>query len=208
LVIFLGKIKGIIDFSGLPKAMKQNSKLSGYGYHGSLFGVLSTAFSKLQAPTAQVAVRTEGTQDILGGRDEQTTQIGIARLGDTQLGIVIAGLIASGDEADGRTDLPAPAEVFGLFKREDEGKRSEWPHTADPTEQLGLWIAFTAKLFGFMVIGFDLLGEGSDAVEDRHQSRSKRFGDIMGDFVGEAVCGARGQSRARGFYYITGMVDE
>ncbi len=29
--MFLGKIKGIIDFSGLPKVVEQNSKLSGNG---------------------------------------------------------------------------------------------------------------------------------------------------------------------------------
>jgi hypothetical protein len=73
--MFPGKIKGIIDFSGLPKAVEQNSKLSGNGNHGSLFGVLASTFGEFQAPAAQIAVGTEGTQDILGGRDEQTTQI-------------------------------------------------------------------------------------------------------------------------------------
>jgi hypothetical protein len=105
---------------------------------------------------------------------------------------VIAGLIASGDEADGRTDLPAPAEAIGLFKREDEGQRSEWTHAADPAEQLGLWVVFAAKLFALLVIGFDLLSEGSDGVEDRVQSRSKGVGYVGCGFVSEAVCRARG----------------
>jgi hypothetical protein len=208
LVMFLGEIKGIIDFSGLPEAVKQNSKLPGNSNYGSLFSVLASTFCELQAPATQIAVGTEGTQDILGRGDKQTTQIGIARLGDTQLGIVIAGLIASGDEADGRTDLPAPAEAIGLFKREDEGQGSEWTHTPDPAEQLCLWVAFAAKLFDLLVIGFDLLGEGSDGVEDEGQSRSKGLRDIRSDFVSEAFCCARGQTRARGFDDIAGMVDE
>lgn len=124
----------------------------------------------------------------MGGRDEQTTQIGIASLSDAQLRVFIAGLISPRDKAQSWTHLPAPAEAIGIFKCEDEGQGSEWAHAADPTEQLGLWVAFAAKLFDLLVIGFDLLGEGSDGVEERRQSRSKRLGDVRGDFVSEAVC--------------------
>ena len=60
LVIFLGKIRGIIDFSGLPQAVEQNSKLPGDTNDGSIFGILASTFCELQAPAPQVAVGSKG----------------------------------------------------------------------------------------------------------------------------------------------------
>jgi hypothetical protein len=97
---------------------------------------------------------------------------------------------------------------MGVFKGEDEGQGSEWSHAADTTEELGLRVAFAAKIFVLSVIGFDLLGEGSDGVDDRRQSRSKGLGDVGGGFVCKAVCGARGQARTRGFDDVAGVIDE
>jgi hypothetical protein len=81
--MFLGKIKGIIDFSGLPKVVEQNSKLSGNGNDSSLFSVLASPFGQLQTPSSQIAIGSKRPQDVLDGRDEQATQEGIASLGDT-----------------------------------------------------------------------------------------------------------------------------
>ncbi len=118
--MFSGKIKGIIDFSGLPKTVEQNSKLSGNGNDRSLFSVLASPFGQLQSPTSQVTVRSEGTEDVLGEGDEQATQEGIASLGDSQLRVMVAGLIPSGDQTDCGSDLPALPEGH----RDDVRKRS------------------------------------------------------------------------------------
>jgi hypothetical protein len=84
---------------------------------------------------------------------------------------LITGLVSARDKAQNWTYLPAPAEAIGILKREDEGQGSEWSHAADTTEELGFWVGLAAKLLGLSVIGFDLLGEGSDGVEDGRQSR-------------------------------------
>jgi len=116
--MFSGKIEGIIDFSGLPKTVEQNSKLSGNGNDSSLFSVLASPFGQLQAPTSQVTVRSEGTENVLGGGDEQATQEFIAslpartpgRCGDSQLRVMVAGLIPSGDQTDCGSDIAALPE--------------------------------------------------------------------------------------------------
>ncbi len=190
--MFSGKIEGVIDLARLPQMVEQDSQFSGNGNDGSLFGVLPTAFREPQAPATQIAIGAEWAQDILGGGNEQPTQVGIACLGDAQLGVTISGLIASRDEADGRTDLPASAEAVWVFKRKDESQGGERAHAADPAEQLGLRVALAAKRFNLLVVGLDLMGEGSDGVENRCQSGLKGLRDVRSDFVSEAICCARG----------------
>jgi len=203
-----GKIEGVVDFTGLPEVVKQHSQLPGDTDYSSLFSVLPSSFGQLQAPAAQVAIGSKRPENVLCGGDQQSAKEGITGLGNVELGVVIAGLISARDKPQRRTDLPAPAEAIGLFKGEDEGQGSEWSHAADTTEEFGLRVAFAAKLFVLSVIGYDLLGEGSDGVDDRRQSRSKGLGDVRGDFVSEAVCCARWQTRSRGFDDVAGMVDE
>ena len=70
MVILLRLIEGVIGFSGFPEMVKQDSQFSGNRDDSSLFGVLAAAFSKLKPPATQVAVRTEGAQDIVSGVDQ------------------------------------------------------------------------------------------------------------------------------------------
>ena len=129
--MFPGKIEGIIDFSGLPKTVEQNSKLSGNGNDSSLFSVLASPFGQLQAPTSQVTVRSEGTEDVLGGGDEQATQEFIASLGDSQLRVMVAGLIPSGDQTDCGSDIAALEEAFWILKREEISQSGDGSNATD-----------------------------------------------------------------------------
>ena len=104
--MFSGKIEGIIDFSGLPKAVEQNSKLSGNGNDGSLFSVLASPFGQLQAPTSQIAIGSKRPENVLCGGHQQAAQVGVSGLGDSQLRVMVAGLIPSGDQTDCGSDLP------------------------------------------------------------------------------------------------------
>ena len=121
---------------------------------------------------------------------------------------MITGLIAPRDEAQCRTDFPAHAEAIGVFKCKDEGEGSERAHAADLTEQPGLRVAFAAELFVRLVIGFDLLGEGDDGVDDGCQSGSKGLGDVRSDFVSEAISGAGRQTSTGALHDAASMVDE
>lgn len=120
--MFLGKIKGIIDFSSLPKAVEQNCKLSGNGNDGSLFGILATPFGELEPPATKVTIRSEGTQDVLSGTDEQLAEERVTGFSDAELRVVVARLISTWDEAQGGTDLTAFWETTGVFDGEDKSQ--------------------------------------------------------------------------------------
>jgi hypothetical protein len=56
----------------------------------------------------------------MGGVDKELPKVGIASLGDVELGVLIAGLITSWDKPKGGTDLTALAKATGIFKGQDE----------------------------------------------------------------------------------------
>src|SRR3970282_411541 len=100
-------VERVVDLSILPEAMQQNCELPGHGHHSSLLGVLASPFGQHQPPGAQLAFGAEGTEDVLSGVDQQTSEIGIAGLGDAQLGVAGAGLICSGAEPNCGAHLTA-----------------------------------------------------------------------------------------------------
>ena len=92
-------VERVIDLTGLPEMMEQDGQLSGDGDDSSPFCIFPSAFSKLQAPTAQVAIRSKGSQDVLSGSHEQAAQVRVSGLGDAQLRVVSSRLISPRDEA-------------------------------------------------------------------------------------------------------------
>ena len=115
-------IERIINLPGLPEMMEQDGQLPGDGDDSSPFCVFPSSFSQLQAPTAQVAVGTERTQDVLGGSDEQAAQISVSGLRDAQLRIATSRLISTRDEAESWLYLPALPEALRIFQRKDLGQ--------------------------------------------------------------------------------------
>jgi len=182
-----GKIKGIIDFSGLPKAVEQNSKLSGNGNDGSIFGVLASTFCELQAPAAKIAVGTEGTQDVVRRANQQSAQEGVAGLGDRELRVAVAGLVASRDEPEGGSDLPALSEAAGVLESQHKGQGGERSHAADLLQRAGLGVLRLAEGFDLAVVGSDLLGESGDHFKEREQRGAQGVWDRGLHLLGEAM---------------------
>ena len=114
-------IERVIDLTRLPQMVEQDGQFPGHRNHGSSFCVLTTAFGKLEAPTAKIAVRTEGPEDILSRTDKQSTQVAVSGLGNSQLRVMIPGLVTFWYETKCRTDLAALLEAAWLFKGEDVG---------------------------------------------------------------------------------------
>jgi hypothetical protein len=127
-------MQGIIDLTGFPQMVKQDGEL--------------------QAPAAQVTIGSDWTQDVLGGTDKQAAQVGISEFCDAELGVLVTRLVTIGNEAQGGADIPALVEAIGVLKGEDISESGDWTHTADPSQQLSLWVVFATEFFGLLVIGF------------------------------------------------------
>ena len=106
------------------------------------------------------------------GSNQQAAQVGVSSLGDSQLGVLITGLISARHQAQGRTDFPAPAEAIRGFQGEDVAQGGECPHAADGAEELCFRVLILAEPLDLFVEFMDLMGERADGFEDGEQSRA------------------------------------
>jgi len=97
----------------------------------------------------------------VGGAD-QPPQEHVARFGDAELGVALAGLFPAGNEPEGRPQVTALGEAAGIFEGEHKGQGGEGRHAADLLERAGLWVLGLAEGFDLAIVGPDLLSEGGD----------------------------------------------
>ena len=77
-----------------PKTQQQYGEFSRHRHRGPLLCPRCSILRQHQAISAQSALPTEGTEDVLRGANEQSAQVGVATFGDAQLWIALPTLIA------------------------------------------------------------------------------------------------------------------
>ena len=76
----------------------------------------------MQAPLSQGRVSSLWSKDVVGTLDQKTSEVGVAGLGDTELGIVISGLTAFRLEPEVTTHVSALLERLLASQGEYEGE--------------------------------------------------------------------------------------
>jgi hypothetical protein len=92
--------------------MEQNGQLARYRDHGLALGLLAASCRQMQAPLPEGRVPSMRSEDVVRTLDQQTSEIGVASLGDTELWIVFAGLTASWSQAEISAQVTTSAEAF------------------------------------------------------------------------------------------------
>jgi hypothetical protein len=82
-------VQWLVHFSAHPQVMQQHRQLSGRGNDGSFLPASSATLGQPQAPTPQIAVGTERSQNMLRPLHQQRAQIGVAFLADVQLRLTL-----------------------------------------------------------------------------------------------------------------------
>jgi len=136
----LGSVEWVIDLAVLPEVVQQDGQLSSDGDDGAFLGRLAAAFSELQPPAAQVAVRSERPKDVLGALDQEPAEIAIAGLGDVELRILGSALVSAGDQSQARAELAALAEAMGIFQGQDVGQGGDGADARDVAQEAGFGI--------------------------------------------------------------------
>jgi hypothetical protein len=72
--------------------MQQHRQLSGCRNDGSLLPIGSTSLRQLQAPTPQVAIDPEWSQDVVRSLHQQRSQIRVAFLANMHLRLALSGV--------------------------------------------------------------------------------------------------------------------
>ena len=80
-------MEGVVDLAVFPQVVQEDGELSlawpGQASDcddGALLGILPAPLGELESPTTQVAVRPEGTEEILGALHEQPAQVAVTGL--------------------------------------------------------------------------------------------------------------------------------
>jgi hypothetical protein len=188
--------------------MKQNSQLTSQAHYSSFLSILPTPLGYLQAPTTQIAVLTEGTQDVVGTVHEESAKIAVASLGDMKLRIVLTGLILLRDKAKTGTDFTAFPETMRIFEGENISQGSERSNTADVSKQICFGIMILAELFDLTIISIDLLSKGGDMIQDRSKSRKQILRYELSYLFMEAGSGTGRKSSTCGFDHTAHVVDK
>ena len=104
-------------------------------------------------------------EDVVGALDQQTSEIGVAGLGDAKLRIPITGLAASRSQTKVAANIATLLEAFLAAQRQDERRRRNRTNTMDLQQSLRLWILCLAELLDLTVILFDLERHLSDLLK-------------------------------------------
>jgi hypothetical protein len=78
-----------------PDAMEQYGQLARDRDNGLALGLFTASCCKVQAPLSEGRVPSMRSEDVVRTLDQQTSEIGVASLGDAELRIVFAGLTSS-----------------------------------------------------------------------------------------------------------------
>jgi hypothetical protein len=76
--------------------MEQNGQLASHRHDGLVLRLFTASGSQVHAPLSQCRVSSMWPQDVVGALDQQTSEIWVARLGDTKLRVTFARLAAFG----------------------------------------------------------------------------------------------------------------
>src|SRR5688572_28313780 len=138
--------------------MQDHGELARHGDGGSFLGGLAPSLSDPQTMSSQVAVGSEGTEDVVGRLHQQLAQEGIALLADMELGIAQPRLSAARSQSQIGAHLAAVAESARLLESEHESERGERSHAGDLSQRLDLGMALGERL-DLSVVGADLRAE-------------------------------------------------
>src|SRR5438105_3598420 len=107
------------------------------------------------------------SEDMVRTLDQQTSKVGVASLGDTELRIVFAGLAASWSQAEIAAHITTSAEAFLIAQSQDEGEGGDVTDALDGQQRLGLGILGLSHPLDLAVVLLDLDRHLRDLFEHR-----------------------------------------
>src|ERR1043165_759598 len=150
----------------------------------ALFRVGPSARRDGQTVPAQITVRCEWTEDVLGRADQQAPKVRIAFFGDVPLRLTLPRVVLSGNETEPSADAAAAPETLLVFEREDVRQGRERSDSADLHQRSRIGIAIFGELLDCPVERADACGELLDDLDQRQQSLTQavwkaRCGTLM-----------------------------
>ena len=100
--------------------------------------VFPAPLGQSEAPSPEIAVFAEGSEDVVGAVYEKGAQEAVSGLGDAKLLLAASGLILSGTQTEIGTDRTASFEALWILDHEGEGQRCDGTHPTHFDKSPGL----------------------------------------------------------------------
>ena len=105
--------------------MQQHSETPGHRDNRSFFRVSAATLSECEAPSSQICVGPKRAEHVVCALHQQLSQIHVARFGDAQLGLTVAGVVLARYKAEERADLTTLTKTSWIFERQKEGQSGQ-----------------------------------------------------------------------------------
>ena len=189
-----------------PEVMKQHGEFAGHCDHGFTLRLLTTSGGQVQTPLSQRRVSAVRSKDVVGALDQQTSEIGVAGMGDAKLRIVVSGLTSPWTQAQVATDIATSSEPFLAAESQHEGQGGEVADAVNLQQRLRLRTLGLAELLDLPVVLLDLDCHLRDLLEHRTERlcQSRRHNGRA--TLSEARCSGGGHTVAAGLRQTTNGV--
>jgi hypothetical protein len=137
-------------------------------------------------------------EDVIGTLHQQTAEVDIAGLGDTELRVSFSGLTPFRPQAEIATHIATSLETFFASQSQDIGQRREMAHSIDLEKRLCLAIFRLDQLLDGPVVLFDLRRHIGNLMEHRCERPGKSRRQRGQASLGEAERGRRWQPISAG----------
>ena len=115
---------GLIEFFVIPQREQQHRELACDG-DDRLFLRTRRPVGELEAVTLECAVGAEGSEDVLCGADQQSSQIGVAAVPLMRSCLSVSPIGRVRDQTEIGGDVVVAAEACGIANGEHEGQRGD-----------------------------------------------------------------------------------
>src|SRR6266849_4561217 len=128
---YLSFPEGLVNFPGFPKMMKQNRQLSSDCRHCAFLSAPAATSCELQAPSPQVRIWAQRTENVMRPLNQQSSQVLISRSADAQARGSFSRLFFPWQESKKRSNISAPGKTMRIFQGQNVGHGDQRPDTFD-----------------------------------------------------------------------------
>ncbi len=172
---YLSFPEGLVNFPGFPKMMKQNRQLSSDCRHCAFLSAPAATSCELQAPSPQVRIWAQRTENVMRPLNQQSSQVFISRSADAQPRCSFARLFFTGQETQKRSNISAPGKTMRIFQGQNVGHGDQRPDTFDLLQETSFRVLRCCDLLDLSVVISDRLIHGFDLLQQWRQRNTQNF---------------------------------
>ena len=161
----------VVDLPGHPEPVEELCQFSSHS-DGRVLPARLAPFNDLLSPSPQVAIRSEGSEDVVCRLHEQPPAPLVPGLRDPASAFPTSGVILTGHESEVGSHVPTPLEAIRILRRQDEAERGLWPHAPHLPKEGGLGIQLLSESLNLLVKASDLVVDRLDLPDQRVRGRS------------------------------------